>query len=81
MTKIKVGVAEIKNGKRNNYDNCPIALAAMKAGLKNVIVTRGAILWNDKNGIPRTENLPAKVINIISHFDSTGKMEAFEFGV
>lgn len=73
---IDVTYTDIKKGVRNSLHNCPIALAAKRAGLKDVVVDGYSIAISN---LCRT--LPQKVSTFVSKFDHGDKVEPFSFTI
>jgi len=78
--KIKVNSKHIKNG-TSDTDSCPIALALMDNGYKDVSVDTDSIEFTTKRGNSLKLVPYAKVKKFINTFDDKGKVipQTFEF--
>lgn len=79
-TKLVVNKSNIKNGKRNNAQSCPVALALKRMKYTDVIVTSDGAFFI-KNNVTYYCNLPKKVQKFIKKFDIADKVEPFECSI
>lgn len=78
--KIEVTKVDIKNGKRNKFNTCPVALAfRRKTKRKRVIVKSNAIY--DGNGRHTLCFLPKKAGRFIERFDNGKSVRPISFYV
>lgn len=82
--RINVTKKDIKNGTRSDSDECPIARACRRAGLKNVSVGGRTVTCDGarpRGGTTsrRQFKVPQKATNFISAFDGGRDVAAFAF--
>lgn len=66
-----VTAQDVKEGKRWNGSNCPVARSMTRRLGHSVLLVRTSPYWN---------LLPQNVKEIIEQYDDTGKMKPFRFG-
>ena len=76
-TKIEVTEKHLKEGKPDKCSDCPVARAIRSAGFKNPVVY-GDIAYFYKGKTRYTANLPKKVDNFISRFDTFGHDKTYK---
>lgn len=77
--KIEVTEDDIKNGKKNNLENCPIFLVLKRMNLKNLYVTANYIGLMDSTG--DKISLPESATRFIYDFDNGKDVKNFEFEI
>ena len=80
---LNVTKSKIAKGHRRNNSSCPIALAAIAAGFKNVSVDSESIEFTDKNGEWYAISTPPTATKFIERFDIIGAeaVKPFKFRV
>lgn len=76
--KILVKKKHIKDGRRGEFTDCPVALALQECGLRKAGVTQDWITWLENKKWKRIST-PQLVKLKVHRYDGLGQMTSFEF--